>query len=498
MRRWLALAVLTLAVMNLSIDSTVLALAVPSITADLDPTATQVLWIGDIYSFVLAGLLVTMGNLADRIGRKRLLLIGSVCYGIASVAGAFAPTPEALIAARAVLGIAGATIMPSTLAIVRNLFDQPGERTRAVAIWSAGVTAGAAIGPLVGGALLESFWWGSVFLINVPVILLLLAAGVVLLPESRDLARPRVDLASALLSILTVVPVVYGIKHWVGVGIDVSVPAAVVVGLVSGVVFVRRQRTLTTPLIDLSLFKIPAFSGAVAANGLAIFAFVGLFFFFSQYLQLVRGLSPLHAGLVGLPAALASMLVVAAATVALRALGRGPAIATGLVVASAGFALLALAEGSDGVVWLMVPLGVIGLGVGLAMTLTTDAVVSAAPKSRAGSAAAIAETAFEMGAALGIAVLGSAMTRSYRSNLPALDDLDAVTAADVQQSLATASRNQSVTPDVLESAQEAFTSAMQTTSVVTASLLLVAALVAWRAIPARDTTVGSETVAASH
>lgn len=207
-RSWVALGILTLAVLLLAIDGTVLALAIPALTADLDPTATQLLWIGDIYSFALAGLLVTMGNLADRIGRKRLLLIGAVGFGLSSLMAAFAPTPELLILARAVLGISGATIMPSTLAIVRNVFQDPALRTRAIAVWSAGATAGAAVGPLVGGVLLERFHWGSVFLINVPIMVVVLAGGLFLLPESKDPAARRIDLLSALLSFVSVVTLV--------------------------------------------------------------------------------------------------------------------------------------------------------------------------------------------------------------------------------------------------------------------------------------------------
>lgn len=483
-KQWLALSVLTLTVIMLAVDGTVLALAVPELTADLNASATQILWIGDIYSFAIAGLLITMGNLADRIGRKRLLLIGSAGFGVASAIAAFSTSPEMLIAARALLGVFGATLMPSTLAIVRNVFENPVQRTRAIAVWSAGATAGAAVGPLIGGALLEHFSWGSVFLINVPVVALVLVTGIFLLPESFNSERNAVDVWSALLSITTIVPIVYAIKHLVGSGFDWTVIAALAIGVVSAWIFVRRQQRLATPLIDLSLFRIPAFSGAVGANALAIFAFVGLLFFLSQYLQLVRGLSPLQAGLAELPSAIASAAVVLVVAASLRLFGRGRAIGIGLFAAALGLGFLAVAESLPGLIWVILALTIVGLGAGLAMTLSTDAVVSAAPKSRAGAAASISETAYELGVAMGIAVLGSLHTALYRANLPSLDGVSAEHAAAVQQSLASGSavvgdRN----PELLEIAQHAFTSGMQITSVIAAVLLAVSALIAWRVIP---------------
>ncbi len=487
-RQWLALGVLTLTVLMLAVDGTVLALAVPALTADLAASATQILWIGDIYSFAIAGLLVTMGNVADRIGRKKLLLLGSLGFGLASVMAAFSTTPEMLIAARALLGVFGATLMPSTLAIVRNVFDVPAQRTRAIAIWSAGATAGAAVGPLVGGALLEHFSWGSVFLINVPVVVLVLATGIFLLPESFNPDRPRIDLWSSILSITTIVPVVYALKHLVGTGFDWTVPMTIIIGVVSGWIFVRRQRRLETPLIDLELFRIPAFAGAVGANGLSIFAFVGLLFFLSQYLQLVRGLSPLQAGLAELPSAVASAAVILIITVSLRWFGLGWSIGIGLFVAALGLGFLAVAEGLPGLIWVIVALTVVGLGAGLAMTLSVDAVVSAAPKARAGAASSISETAYELGVAMGIAVLGSLHTALYRVNLPSLEGVAEPAASAIHQSLATGSAVVGTSdPELLIAAQHAFTTGMQVTSIIAALLLAVSAVIAWRVIPSERT-----------
>ncbi|WP_241386740.1 MFS transporter [Rhodococcus sp. CH91] len=485
-REWSALGVLVLVVTLLAVDGTVLYLAVPSLTADIAPSATQLLWIGDIYSFVLAGLLITMGNVADRIGRKRLLLIGAAAFGIASAIAAFAPNAETLIAARALLGIAGATLMPSTLSIVRAMFADAKQRTTAIAVWSTGAMAGAAVGPLIGGVLLENFWWGSVFLINLPIMVLVLIAGPILIPESHGDTSTRIDLWSSLLSILAIVPVVFAVKHWVGSGWDAGVPVAAAIGVVAGVIFVRRQLRLAHPLLDITLFRVPAFSGAVVANGLAIFAFVGLLYFFSQYLQLVREYGPLKAGLAELPTTLASMVVIAFVGVLSTRLGAGRAIALGLAVGAIGLVGIGLTAFQSAYWGLGIALVVIGLGTGVAMTLSTDAVVSAVPKQRAGAASAIAETAYELGVALGIAVLGSIHLAMYRSHLDLPAGTDPSEAAAAQASLAVTVET-ATDPVVVEHAQTAFATAVQTTSYIAAAILVVSAVVAWRVIPSSRT-----------
>ncbi|MCR6489042.1 MFS transporter [Amycolatopsis sp. OK19-0408] len=476
-RRWAALGVLVGAVLLLAVDGTVLYLAVPSLTRELAPSATEILWIGDIYSLALAGLLVTAGNLADRFGRKRVLLIGTAAFGLASVLAAFSPTAGVLIFARLLLGVAAATIMPSTLSIIRTLFADPRERTRAIAIWSAGSGGGIALGPLVGGVLLEHYWWGSVFLINVPIVVGFLIAGALLLPESRDPHPGRFDLLSAGLSMAAIVPLVYAVKHAVGSGIDVPVVLAAAAGLLAGTAFIRRQRRAANPLIDVTLFRHGAFSGAVLANFVSVFALMGLLFFFSQYLQLVRGFGPLEAGLAEMPATLASIVVVAAVGVVVTRLGRGRAVAAGLGVTALGLLMVALAERASHYGWLGLALLPVGLGVGLALTLTVDSVLSAVPRDKAGSASAISETAYELGAALGIAILGSLVTLVYRAFLPA--DVP----GEVRDSLAGAAAVLDPGSGLAQTAREAFTGAMQVTSVAAAAVTAVAAVIAWRTIP---------------
>ncbi|MCS7479495.1 MFS transporter [Umezawaea endophytica] len=487
-RRWAALAVLVGSVLLLAIDGTVLYLAVPSLSRDLAPTATEVLWIGDVYSLALAGLLVTTGTLADRVGRKKVLLVGTAAFGAASLLAAFSTSAEMLIGARLLLGVAGATIMPSTLSIIRNLFPDPAERTRAIAIWSAGSGGGLALGPLVGGALLERFWWGSVFLVNVPVVIVFLVAGALLLPESRNPDPGRFDLLSAGLSFAAITPLVYAVKHAVGSGLDGWTAGSALVGATAAVLFVRRQRRADHPLVDVGLFRNAAFTGAVLANVIAIFALTGLLFFFSQYLQLVRGFSPLVAGLAEMPTMIASVVVIGVVGVAAARLGTGRAVATGLAATAVGLLLVSVAEGVENYLWLGLALVPVGLGVGLAMTLTVDAVVSAVPPHRAGAASAISETAYELGVVLGIAVLGSVVTLAYRANL----DVPGAARPAVEDSAASALAALDPASPLVAVVKEAFTTAMQVTSLIAAVITFAAALVAWRTIPSgKNTGTGS-------
>lgn len=413
-REWIGLAVLALPCLLYSMDLTVLNLAIPHLTADLKPTGAELLWIVDIYGFLVAGSLITMGTLGDRIGRRKLLMIGAVAFGAASVLAAFSTTPEMLIAARAILGVAAATLAPSTLSLLRNMFHDPRQRTFAIGIWITSFSAGGAIGPLVGGVMLQYFWWGSVFLVALPIMALLLVLGPVLLPEFRDENAGRLDLASAALSLGAVLAVIFGLKEIATVGGSMLAFGSIVVGLAVGAVFVQRQKRLADPLIDLSLFSLPAFSASLAINVAAFFAAFASFLMVAQYLQLVLGMTPLAAGLWSLPGAVA--FIVGAQVTPRFAHRVRPArlMAGGLLVAAFGFLVLAQAGGAWPLAAIVAGTTITAIGLVPVFTLTTDLVVGVAPVERAGSAAAISETSSEFGGALGIAVLGAIAAAVYR------------------------------------------------------------------------------------
>jgi DHA2 family multidrug resistance protein-like MFS transporter len=398
-------------------DLTVLNLAVPKLTAALRPTSTELLWIVDIYGFVLAGALIPMGVLGDRIGRRRLLLIGAAAFGCASVFAAFAPNVEALIAARALLGLAAATLAPSTLSLLRSMFLDPKQRTFAIGVWIASFSAGGAIGPLIGGALLQFFWWGSVFLINLPVMVLLLIVGPRLLPEFRDPQAGRPDILSAALCIATVLAVIYGVKRIAGYGADWVAAGAIVLGLVIGAVFLRRQWKLAEPFIDLGLFRRVAFSAALAINILGFFVAFGTFLLIAQYLQLVIGLSPLAAGLWSAPSGVAFVAGAMLTPRITNHLKPAHVITIGFVIAAFGFGLLTQTGGAHDLTVVATAYAIFSLGLAAVFTLAADLIVSTAPPERAGAAAGISEMSTELGGALGIALLGSVVTLIYRGSI---------------------------------------------------------------------------------
>jgi DHA2 family multidrug resistance protein-like MFS transporter len=480
------LAVIALPCLLYSMDLTVLFLAVPHLSADLQPSSAQLLWITDIYGFLLAGLLITMGTLGDRIGRRRLLLMGAAVFGVASLLAASATSPGMLIAARGLLGVAGATLAPSTLSLLRNMFGDPRQRTVAISVWITSFSAGAAIGPLLGGWLLERFWWGSVFLLAVPVMLLLLMLGPMLLPEYRDPDAGRLDLGSAALSLAAVLAVIWGLKQLAQDGPGWPPTLSIVAGLAVGVVFVRRQYRLPGPLLDLSLFANRAFSAALAANTLDFFVSFAALLFLSQYLQLVLGLSPLAAGLWLLPSSAGFIVGSLLTPVLVRRARPAYVMAAGMTLAVVGFALLTRLDAATGLAVLVAGSVAFSLGSAPTTTLATDLMIGTVPPRRAGAASGTSETSSELGGALGIAILGSIGSAVYRGQvadaIPTGVPPRATEAA--RDTLGGALAVAGQLPDrlggpLLEAAREAFTHGLQLAFAICAAIaVLIAVLIA--------------------
>ncbi|WP_043636523.1 MFS transporter [Nonomuraea candida] len=478
-REWTGLAMLALPSILLSLDVTLLHLAVPHLGAALAPSSTQMLWIIDIYAFMIAGFLVTAGTLGDRIGRRKLLLGGGLAFGAASLLAAYAGSAEMLIAARALLGIAGATLMPSTLALISNMFQDPRQRGTAIGIWAASFSVGIALGPVVGGAMLEMFWWGSVFLLAVPVMALLLITGPLLLPEYKDEKAGRIDLISVVLSLAAILPAIYGIKEIAKHGVQSAPLIALVVGLAFGIVFTRRQLRLDNPMLDLSLFRSRAFSVALGVMLFAAVAMGGIYLFVTQYLQMVAGLSPLQAGMWLLPAAgllIASSML---APIAARRIRPGSVTAIGLVLSAIGYVILTQADaGDNGLAYVVIGFSFIYTGIGPVMGLSVSLIVGSAPPEKAGAASALQQTSSDLGLAVGIAALGSLGTAVYRNGVA--DELPAGTPAEVADaSRDTLARALDVTRDlpgsiadqIITPARDAFASGLNVVALIGAILV---------------------------
>uniref|UniRef100_UPI0035AE0F6C MFS transporter n=1 Tax=Hylemonella sp. TaxID=2066020 RepID=UPI0035AE0F6C len=492
-REWIGLALIALPCAVYAMDLTVLNLALPAISADLQPTPSQLLWMIDIYGFLVAGFLITMGTLGDRIGRRRLLLIGAAAFAAASALAALARSAEALIALRALLGVAGATLAPSTLSLIRNMFHDERQRQFAIGIWITAFSVGSAIGPLAGGVLLQWFHWGSVFLAAVPVMLLLLLLGPSLLPEYRDPQAGHIDLPSVGLSLGTVLPLIWSLKQLAENGAGAAAFAALAIGLGMGLIFVRRQGRLAYPLLDLSLFRRAAFSAALSTYALSCLAMFGVYIFIAQYLQGVLGLSPLAAGLATVPWALS---FVVGSLLAPRLAQRWPAhrlLAGALLMSAIGFALL-LATNHERATLpvLIVATIVMSLGLAPVFTIGTEIVVTSAPPERAGAASAMAETASEFSGACGIAIFGSLGTWLYRerllASLPAEVPVDSAVAAGA--SLGGALSAAATLPGALghalrDAAGHAFTDALHAVAAAGGVLLLIAAVLVWRMLTPR-------------
>ncbi len=484
-REWLALAVLMLPVLLVSVDNTVLSFAIPAISRDFNTTGTALLWIIDIYPLVLAALLVAMGSLGDRFGRRRLLIIGAIGFGVLSVLAAYSPNAESLIATRVGMGFFGAMLMPSTLSLLRNIFTDRNQRRLAIAIWGSGFSAGAALGPIVGGILLEHFWWGSIFLLAIPVLLLMLAFTPLFVPESKDPNPGPIDVPSTLLSIATMAPVVFAIKNIAKEG-DVAISVlAVVVGVLAGTAFVRRQLTRLHPLLDVRLFTYRPFTGSVLVNLLAIFSLVGFLYFVSQHLQLVLGLSPLNAALVLVPGLVITILAGLAVVPVAKKVPAHVLVPVALLFSVAAYAMIALNGHNESIEVVMIAFAVLGAGVGASETISNDVILASVPSSKAGAASAVSETAYEVGSVFGTALLGSVLVSSYRSHLNLPSGLSPEQATIATDTLGGALNMAASLPgpaaqELITSAQAAFTSGVTATSWIGAGLMVLAAAMSFR------------------
>ena len=482
-RGWAALVVLMLPVLLVSVDNTVLSFALPEISIALAPTGAEQLWIIDVYPLVLAGLLVTMGTLGDRFGRRRMLLIGATGFAAVSALAAFAPTAGLLIAARALLGFFGAMLMPSTLSLLRSIFQNRDQRRLAIAVWASAFSAGSALGPIVGGFLLEHFDWGSVFLIAVPVLIPLLIAAPLLVPESRDPNPGRIDIVSIVLSMAAMIPVVYAIKSLAVDGPSLTAAAWALLGVAMGYLFVRRQTRAEVPMLDMALFRRGSFSGAILVNLLSVVALVGFLYFVSQHLQLVLGLSPMTAGAALVPGMVAMIVAGLSVVPISRRVPPHILVPAGLVFSVAGYLLVAFTTVDHGVAPLILAFVVLGIGIGGAETISNELILSSAPAEKAGAASAVSETAYELGAVLGTAVLGGLITAFYRGALVVPDGIPAEAAHAATETLAGAYTAAQELPAQLgdalwDAASAAFGSGVMVTSLIGAGLVVLAGVIA--------------------
>ncbi|MEV7693510.1 MFS transporter [Microbacterium sp. NPDC089189] len=482
-RGWAALVVLMLPVLLVSVDNTVLSFALPVIALDLQPTSTQQLWIIDVYPLVLAGALVTMGTLGDRFGRRRLLLIGATGFAAVSALGAFAPTAELLIAARALMGVFGAMLMPSTLSLLRSIFTDRDQRRLAIAVWAAMFSAGSALGPIVGGVLLEHFAWGSVFLMAVPVLVPLLVLAPFLVPESRDPNPGRIDPLSIVLSMATMAPIVYAIKEVAAHGPSLLVGVLVVAGLVFGWLFVRRQVRSSAPMLDVRLFRRGSFTGALLVNLLSVLALVGFIYFVSQHLQLIVGLSPMDAGLALVPGMAATIVAGLAVVPVAKRVSPRIVVPGALVFSFLGYVLVATSTDPNAVGTLVLAFVSLGIGIGAAETVSNELVLASAPPAKAGAASAVSETAYEVGAVLGTSLLGGLLTALYRANLQIPEGVPAAAGEAARETLAGAMHQAGQLDPALgrslaDAAAHAFDAGVGATSLIGAGLVVVAGVIA--------------------
>ncbi|MFI9002724.1 DHA2 family efflux MFS transporter permease subunit [Streptomyces sp. NPDC053541] len=499
-RRWAILGVLMLSLLIVVLDNSILNVAVKTIASPaptgIGATQSELEWAINSYTLVFAGLLFTSGLLGDRLGRKRILLFGITVFGIGSALAAFSTSPGELIAYRAVMGLGAAFVMPATLAVLMNVFERE-EQPKAIGIWAGSVGLAIAIGPITGGILLEHFWWGSIFLVNVPVVLLALALMAWLVPESRDTRPGRIDLPGVLLSVLGLVLLVYGIIRGGELAsfTDVTVLLPALAGLAVLVGFVLYEKRADHPALDVSYFRKPAFSAAVAAIALVFFALMGVTFFSAFYLQSVRGYSALQSGLLILPLAIAQMVFAPRARLVVERFGARAVCTAGMLAVAVGLAAFAFFDAGTPVWVLEVVFFLQGAGMAHIMPPVTVAVMQSLPREKAGSGSAINNTFRQVGGALGVAVLGSVLSSTYRGEIeghlgalpPALRD---TAGESIEATLAVAEKLGPAGRGLVTPAYDAFLDAMHVTAIGSAAVAVLGAVVVAVFLPGRTTPPG--------
>jgi EmrB/QacA subfamily drug resistance transporter len=436
-RRWLVLGVMCLSLLLIVMDNTIVNVALPTLQRDLDASTTQLQWVVDAYILVFAGLLLTMGSLGDRFGRRGALAIGLAIMGAGSILSSFADDANQLIATRALMGVGGALIMPATLSIITNVFTDRRQRAQAIAIWAATAGAAVAIGPVTGGWLLEHFWWGSVFLVNVPVVVVALVLGQLFVPTSRDPAARPVDVVGALLSIAGLVVLVWGIIEGPGGWTDPEILGAFALAAVLLGIFVVWERRVRFPMLDMSFFRNPRFSAASAAIMLTFFAMFGSLFLLTQFLQSILGYTPLEAGIRLLPMAAVMMVISPVSAKVVERIGSKIVVATGLSVAAVGLIIASRLTAGASYPQVLTALVVLAVGMALVMPPATESIMGSLPLAKAGVGSAVNDTTRQVGGALGVAVLGSVMSSTYG---PRVDD--AISGFPVSSEQATAIHDQ--------------------------------------------------------
>jgi EmrB/QacA subfamily drug resistance transporter len=492
-RRWLVLGVMCLSLLLIVMDNTIVNVALPTLQRDLDASTTQLQWVVDAYILVFAGLLLTMGSLGDRFGRRGALAIGLSVMGTASILSSFANSADQLIATRALMGVGGALIMPATLSILTNVFTERRERAQAIAIWAATAGAAVAIGPVTGGWLLEHFWWGSVFLVNVPVVVVALVLGQLFVPTSRDPSAPPIDVTGALLSIAGLVVLVWAIIEGPGGWTDPEILGAFALAAVLLGTFVLWERRARFPMLDISFFRNPRFSAASGAIMLTFFAMFGSLFLLTQFLQSILGYTPLEAGIRLLPMAGVMLVVSPLSAKLVERIGSKIVVATGLSVGAVGLIIASRLTAGASYPEVLASLVVLAAGLALVMPPATESIMGSLPLAKAGVGSAVNDTTRQVGGALGVAVLGSVMSSTYGPRVA-----DAISGFPVSSEQATAIHDQigaamraaaeiggPTGRTLADVASRGFADGMSTAFVIGAAALVLGAVIVALFLPAR-------------